>query len=187
MGDEVKDFLGQLNCDWMNDFQAESPRGCVLVAHGALESRLADVITGNILATMDTAMEFVSELQNGRNNPLGSFAASIDYAQGHGLIEKWMAKAFRQINSLRVSFAHYELQSPKSPEIQIDEAKSLFGIFPAEEQQWVDGLWGLGESSARRLFLCCSFRLFLILETLIYRDQANPEVATGHEPQQQTQ
>lgn len=105
----IDEWFASRDFDWLRHFHDESDRGCVLIAQGVLEERLGDVIAAHILGDPKVTKKLVSKLRGGRNNPIGSFAASIDYAEKEGIFSrrKWMAAGLRRINKMRVAFAHY--------------------------------------------------------------------------------
>jgi hypothetical protein len=175
MSDEIREFLACLDFTWISDFQKESPRGCVLVAHGAIEQRLADLVEATVLATTESMGNFLAELRKGRNNPLGSFVSCVDYAHKRRLIDPWMAKTLRKINALRVEFAHYKPPYSKPTEIEMDQARSIFDLLPKEQQRTVESYLGKavdgsGEHpSPRQLFLACAFLIMIILEAILHK------------------
>jgi hypothetical protein len=96
----------------LDDLLSESDRGCVLIAQSLLEERLGDQIEAYLLSEEGAIGHLLSELRQGRSNPLGSFAASIDYAVRVKVITGETANALRRINQLRKEFAHYKPPRP---------------------------------------------------------------------------
>jgi hypothetical protein len=176
---------------WFRHFIGESDRGSVLIAQGILEERLGDLIEMHILGTKGTAEKLVAELRKGRNNPIGSFAACVDYAESCGLVRKWAAHTLREINKIRVAFAHYK--PPYTLTIEPAHAQSVCSHLPKIVLEkrihslvagYGNEAWAAKFSEARRTFLAVAWMLMFMLEASIHplpivsRTRSSPSTAT---------
>jgi hypothetical protein len=118
---------------WFEHLIAESDRGCVLIAHSMIQDILCDIIEKHIFLTIDTAKDFVTELREGRPNPIGTFKATIDYARSREIITKKMFHILEIINSIRNSFAHYK---PSQSSITPEQAEDVFKrLIPFQQER----------------------------------------------------
>jgi uncharacterized protein YutE (UPF0331/DUF86 family) len=157
---------------WVNDFIGESDRGCVLIAHALLEERIGDLIEVYLLTSIDKIKTHLERLRTGRNNPMGSFIACVEYAESLQIITQKLANILKEINKMRKAFAHYQL--PRTNKIELSQVQSIFELFDDNAKKLAmdfikseNFAWPEGYSEARRYFVGIVSALFVILDTMI--------------------
>jgi len=156
---------------WFEDFFEESDCGCVLIGQAMLEERLGDLIRLRILSSSETTKDFLDYLcgrQVGTQppNPFISFKSCIDYAQGRKLITKPMAEVLRQINALRVVFAHYK--PPRHMKLTAKQVNPITDLLPESLKERVAHLWPLAGEKSRKMNHSLPRQVFLVMVYLLY-------------------
>jgi hypothetical protein len=169
MEESKKHWIHHVDFSWFQQLRGESDCGSVIIVQAILEERLGDFIEGYILSSPKKTREFVEELRSGRGNPLGGFAARLDFAQKHDLLDKGLIDAFRGINKLRKGFAHYE--SPRVLKLEMQQIDEILRLLPTATREWVENHTSdvPASTEAREHFEVLSWCLLASLEHLIHQ------------------
>lgn len=113
----------------------ETDRGCVLAAHGYLDSQLEDLLRERFLKDGGDEREQQEQisflLKRGSLAPLSSFYVKASMAFVLGAIDKELFVALTKLNELRRHFAHYHGRVT----LTVERSKSIYDALSKESME----------------------------------------------------
>jgi hypothetical protein len=168
-------MINEINPDsvpeWVTDLLGETDLGPVIIGHALLEERLGDLIESHILSSEDSIKAHLAYLRNSKNrsNPVGSFYASMCYANSLGLINDIYA-ALEQLNTIRNAFGHYD-----QTKLELKQVDDIYEALPENVKKVVADFkeskyipWHLMQySEEKKSFIAITSALMVFLDLKI--------------------